>query len=172
VLKLLIHRDKIREKVKELAEEISKDYKGKNPVFVGILNGSIVFLADLIRELKVPVEIDFLKVRSYVGTESRDLEMKLDVEDIEGRDIVLVEDIVDTGNTIDFLIKRLSKKKPNSIKVCALLDKPAKREVDVNVDYIGFTIPDLFVVGYGLDFNGRYRELPDIHFINQKSQKS
>ncbi len=167
-LEPLIHRDEIRKRVKEIAEMISKDYEGKTPLLIGVLNGSFIFLADLIRELSIPVEVDFVKVRSYVGTESSTLELKLDLErDIEGLDVILVEDIVDTGNTVDFLIKRMSSKNPNSIRVCALLDKPERRKVDVKVDYVGFTIPDVFVVGYGLDVDGRYRELPDIYYVKQ-----
>jgi len=167
-LEPLIHRDGIRKRVKEIAEEISRDYEGRTPLLIGVLNGSFIFLADLIRELSIPVVVDFVKVRSYVGTESSTLELKLDLErDIEGLDVILVEDIVDTGKTVDFLIRRMSSKNPNSIKVCALLDKPERRKVDVKVDYVGFTIPDVFVVGYGLDVDGRYRELPDIYYVKQ-----
>jgi len=167
-LEPLIHRDEIRKRVKEIAEEISRDYEGRTPLLIGVLNGSFIFLADLIRELSIPVVVDFVKVRSYVGTESSTLELKLDLErDIEGLDVILVEDIVDTGKTVDFLIRRMSSKNPNSIKVCALLDKPERRKVDVKVDYVGFTIPDVFVVGYGLDVDGRYRELPDIYYVKQ-----
>jgi hypoxanthine phosphoribosyltransferase len=171
-LELLIHRDEIKRKVREIADKISRDYKNKNPILVGVLKGSIVFLSDLMRELKIPVEIDFVKVKSYVGMKSDKIEVKLDVENVEGRDIILVEDIVDTGNTVDFLLRRISLKNPNSIKVCSLLDKPERREVDVKVDYVGFTVPDVFVVGYGLDVNNRYRELPDIYYIKQTTQKS
>lgn len=167
-LEPLIHRDEIRKRVKEIAEEISRDYEGRTPLLIGVLNGSFIFLADLVRELSIPVVVDFVKVRSYVGTESSTLELKLDLErDIEGMDVILVEDIVDTGKTVDFLIRRMSSKNPNSIKVCALLDKPERRKVDVKVDYVGFTIPDVFVVGYGLDVDGRYRELPDIYYVKQ-----
>jgi len=165
-LKVLIGRDKIRKKVKEIAEKINRDYEGKTPLLIGILNGSIVFLSDLIRELKIPVEIDFVKIKSYAGMESGEPEIKLDVErNIEGRDVIIVEDIIDTGATLDFLKNRLLKRKPASLKICALLDKPERRKVDIAADYVGFTIPDVFVVGYGLDVDGRFRELPDIRYV-------
>lgn len=165
-LKVLIGRDEIRKKVKELAEKISKDYEGKIPVLVGILDGSIVFLSDLIRELKIPVEIDFVKIKSYTGMESGEPEIKLDIErDIEGRDVIIIEDIIDTGATLNFLKNRLLKRRPASLKICAFLDKPERRKVDIIADYVGFEIPDVFVVGYGLDVDGRFRELPDIHYV-------
>jgi len=169
-LELLISKEEIENKVKELAKQISEDYQGKKPLLVGILNGAIIFLADLIRELKIPVEIDFIKVRSYAGTNSTGtVEVKLDVEgDIRDKDVIIVEDIIDTGVTMDFLLKMLKARKPRSLVVCALLDKPERRVVDIRADYVGFTIPDYFVVGYGLDFNGQYRELPAVYRIVRK----
>ncbi|AEA47107.1 hypoxanthine phosphoribosyltransferase [Archaeoglobus veneficus SNP6] len=170
-LELLIGGEEIRGRVKELAEQISKDYRDRigdeTPLLIGILNGAFIFLADLIRELSIPVEVDFVKLKSYVGTNSTGtVEVKLDVErEIEGRDVIVVEDIIDTGITMEFFLNRLKKKKPKSIAVCTLLDKPERRIVDVKPDYVGFTIPDYFVVGYGLDFNGRYRELPAIYRV-------
>jgi len=166
-LELLISREEIANKVRELAEKINKDYEGKTPLLVGILNGAFVFLADLVRELRIPVEVDFVKLKSYAGTDTTGaVEVKLDLErDVEGRDIIIVEDIIDTGLTMDFLLKRLKARKPKSLAVCALLDKPSRRMVNVKVDYVGFEIPDYFVVGYGLDFNGRYRELPAVYRI-------
>lgn len=165
-LKVLIGREEIRKRVKELAEEISRDYEGKEPILVGILNGAIIFLSDLIRELKVPIEIDFVKIKSYVGMEGQEPEVKLDVErDIEGKHLLIVEDIIDTGVTIYYLKQMLMPRKPASLKICALLDKPERRKVDIKADYVGFSIPDKFVVGYGLDINERFRELPDIYYV-------
>ncbi|HID42671.1 MAG TPA: hypoxanthine phosphoribosyltransferase [Archaeoglobaceae archaeon] len=165
-LKVLINRDEIKKKVKEIAEGINRDYKNKNPILIGILDGSIVFLSDLIRELEISIEIDFVKIKSYAGMESREPEIKLDIErNIEGRDVIIVEDIIDTGVTLNFLKNILLPRKPASLKICALLDKPERRKVDISADYVGFTIPDVFVVGYGLDVDGKYRELPDIHYV-------
>ncbi len=164
-LEVLISREEIEKRVKELAEEISKDYSREDPLMLGILNGAFVFMADLIREMKVPVEVDFLRVKSYCGTSAGELEVIMDVPDVKGKDVIIVEDIIDTGLTMDFLLKRVKKKGAKSVKVCALLDKPSKRVVDVKPDYVGFTIPDYFVVGYGLDYNGRYRELPEIYKV-------
>ncbi len=169
-LEPIISKEEIESKVREIAERISEDYRGKNPILVGVLNGALIFLADLVRELKIPVEIDFMKVKSYAGTNSTgNIEVKLDMErDIRGRDVIIVEDIIDTGITINFLMKKLKARKPESLAVCVLLDKPERRVADVKADYVGFTIPDYFVVGYGLDFNGQYRELPAIYRIVEK----
>ncbi len=168
-LKLLIGKDEISKKVKELADKINNDYKDKNPILVGVLNGSFVFLADLVRELKIPVEIDFVKVRSYVGTESSgEIKMLLDLErDVKNRDVLIVEDIVDTGLTLNYLVKHLKNKGARSVRICALLDKPERRRVDVKIDYLGFKIPNVFVVGYGLDMDEKFRELPEIYCIEK-----
>jgi len=169
-LKLLINKEEIKNKVKELAEKINKDYKEKEPILIGILNGCFVFMADLVRELKIPVEIDFVKIRSYAGTETTGkIEMKLDIErDIRNKDVIIIEDIVDTGLTLNYLVKYLKRKGAKSIKICALLDKPKRRRVDIKIDYLGFKIPNLFVVGYGLDVDERFRELPEIYYIEQE----
>ena len=166
-LEVLIGREEIRKRVKELAEEISKDYEGcERPLMVGILNGAFIFMADLVREMKIPVEIEFMRVKSYSGSDTTGkVEVLMDVNNVEGRKVVVVEDIVDTGITLSSIVRRIREKGAESVRVCALLDKPSRRVVDVKADYVGFTIPDYFVVGYGLDYNGRYRELPEIYRI-------
>jgi hypoxanthine phosphoribosyltransferase len=163
---ILIHGDEIRRRVAELGEQISRDYAGKVPVLVTILRGGVLFLADLMRTLRVDHEIDFMSVSSYGFAETRtsgvvrilaDLNMN-----IEGRDVLIVEDIVDTGLTLSYIRENLETRQPASLRICALLDKKARRVKDVKVDYVGFEIPDRFVIGYGLDFAERYRNLPHI----------
>jgi len=164
VERILVPAADIAERVKALGAQISKDYQGQEILVVGILKGSTIFLADLVRQIDLPLAIDFVAISSYGNATSssgvvrilKDLE-----ESIEGRHILVVEDIIDTGLTLNYLLKNLQSRKPASVKVCALLDKPSRRKVDVSIDYLGFTIPDEFVVGYGLDFNERYRNLPD-----------
>jgi hypoxanthine phosphoribosyltransferase len=165
---ILFTEEDLRACVRRVAGEIARDYAGKEPIVVGILRGSFVFLADLARELGklgLPIRLEFLSVSSYGGgTESSGVvTLKLDIsENITGRDVILVEDMLDTGNTLSYLIPYLRKRKPASVKLCVLLDKPARRLKDVETHYLGFTVPDEFVVGYGLDFNQRYRNLPYI----------
>ncbi|MBI5681559.1 MAG: hypoxanthine phosphoribosyltransferase [Deltaproteobacteria bacterium] len=167
-LKSIISHTKIRQAVQKLASEIRKDYSDKNPVLIGILKGSFVFLSDIARELNIPLKIDFIRAASYGSKDYSGgaVEMIKDIEMyVEGKDVLIVEDIVDTGLTIHFVINHLKEKMPASIKICSLLDKPSKRKVDVRVDYKGFTLDkDIgFVVGYGLDFNEEYRYLKDIY---------
>lgn len=167
--RLLFFRDTISKRVEELANLISEDYSRSDLILIGILKGAFVFLADLIRFLKVPVQIDFIHLASYgEGTESsghvriiKDIEMP-----IKGKDVLVVEDIVDTGITLSFLMDKLRGQRPRSLKCCTLIDKKERREVDLEVDYIGFSLDKGFVVGYGLDANERYRYLPDIYVIN------
>lgn len=166
-IKVLISEEEIRNRVAELGREIAGDYAGKSLLLVGILKGSTVFLADLLRAIDLIVDYDFVAISSYgnATTSSGAICMLKDVTtDVEGRDILIVEDIVDTGWTLrmSYLAENLTAKKAASVKVCALLDKPDRRKVDVRVDYCGFRIQDEFVVGYGLDFQGRYRNLPYI----------
>lgn len=168
--KPLIHRNKIATTVQDLAKRISQDYKGKDLVLVCVLKGAFVFLSDLMRCLDIPVEIDFVRLASYGSgrISSRNVRITKDIEaSIQGRDVLIVEDIVDTGWTLAYLMERLSARGPRSVKVCALLDKEARREVDVPIDYVGFGIEDLFVVGYGLDFDEKFRSLPDICYIEE-----
>jgi hypoxanthine phosphoribosyltransferase len=165
----LIPQDKIRQAVAKLAAEIRRDYQGKQPLLIGILKGSFVFMADLVRELGLPVEVDFVKLSSYgSGTETSG---KVKVVQglktpIKGRDVLVVEDIVDTGLTVSFLMDYLRNKKPASLRLCALTDKPSRHEVPVTIDYLGFTVPDKFIVGYGIDWNEKFRHLRDICCID------
>ena len=167
-LKLLISRDQIDEAVTRLACEINSDYQGKEPLLIGVLKGSFVFMADLVRQLDLPLEIEFIKLSSYGA--ARESSGKVRVVQglqtpIKGRDVLLVEDIVDTGITTSFLLGYLRRKKPASLKVCALTDKPSRRRVPVPIDYLGFTVPDEFIVGYGLDCDEKFRNLPHIYAI-------
>ena len=167
--KVLITQDEIKQAVARLAAEIRQDYKGKEPLLVGILKGSFVFMADLIRQLELPVEVDFIKLSSYGA--GRETSGKVKVVQglktpIKGKDVLVVEDIVDTGLTISFLLDYLRKKKPASLRLCALTDKPSRRQVPVTIDYLGFAVPDRFIVGYGIDWNEKFRYLPDICFID------
>ena len=163
IVEVLISREKVEERIKELAKEIEKDYAGKELVCVGLLKGSVMFMADLIKAVDLDLRIDFMKVSSYgSGTNSTGVVKILkDVDvDLAGKDVLIVEDIIDTGLTILNVKDFLSKKNPNSVKVCTLLDKPSRRVVEVKGEYVGFEIPDEFVVGYGLDFDEKYRNLP------------
>ena len=168
--KVIITREEIAEKVAELAAEIRKDYQGKNPLLIGILKGSFVFLSDLVRVMNIPVEIDFIRVSSYgTGKESSGkIKLVKDVETpIKGRHVLVVEDIVDRGLTVRFLLDYLSFRNPASLKLCALFDKPSRRKVEVPIDYVGFTVPNAFVVGYGLDFDEGFRYLPDLCIMEE-----
>ena len=161
---LLIGEWQIAHRVKELADRIEEDYRGQDLVVVALLNGTIMFLADLIRQIGMPMHLDFIGVSSYgSGTESRELIYTKDLRlEVKGRDVLLVDDILDTGRTLKDVTGRLEKLKPRSIRACVLLDKSDRRTEDVQADYVGFEVPDLFVVGYGLDFAERYRNLPFI----------
>ncbi|MDB6058471.1 MAG: hypoxanthine phosphoribosyltransferase [Verrucomicrobiales bacterium] len=170
--KVLISESEIARRVTELALEIEKEYSGRDLVVVALLNGTVLFLADLIRQLSLPLRLDFIGVSSYgAGTESGNLvftkELRLDVK---GRDVLLVDDILDTGRTLTRVKAKLKKLKPRRIKICVLLDKPSRREESVTPDYVGFTIPNEFVVGYGLDFAERYRNLPYIGVLRQHNK--
>ena len=163
IVEVLISREKVEERIKELAKEIEKDYAGKELVCVGLLKGSVMFMADLIKAVDLDLRIDFMKVSSYgSGTNSTGVVKILkDVDvDLAGKDVLIVEDIIDTGLTIVNVKDFLSKKNPNSVKVCTLLDKPSRRLVEVKGEYVGFEIPDEFVVGYGLDLDEKYRNIP------------
>jgi len=170
VAEILIPTDALQARVQALGEEISIAYQGRTPLLLAVLKGSVVFLADLMRAITVPHAIDFMAVSSYgAATESsgvvrilKDLD-----EPIEGKDILIVEDIIDSGNTLAYLRSLLLARNPASLRIVTLLSKPARREVDVLVDWIGFDIPDKFVVGYGLDYNERYRDLPYIGVLEK-----
>jgi hypoxanthine phosphoribosyltransferase len=167
-LKVLITRQEIDKAVARLAAEISRDYAGKKPLFIGVLKGSFVFMADLIRQLDLPVEIDFIRLSSYGA--ARETSGKVRVVQgiktaIKGRDVLVIEDIVDSGITISFLLDYLSKKEPASLRLCALTNKPSRRMVPVSIDYLGFIVPSKFIVGYGLDINQQFRHLPNIYSV-------
>jgi len=167
-LKILIRRDEIAKAVDRLASEIKKDYQGKQLLLIGVLKGSFMFMADLIRQLDLPLELDFIGLSSYGA--ARDSSGRVRVvqgvkTSIKGRDILVIEDIVDTGITISFLLDYLKKKQPASLKLCTLTDKPSRRRVPVSIDYLGFTVPNKFIVGYGLDCDQRFRNLPDIYAL-------
>lgn len=168
--KILLTEDQIAAKVSELGEKITHDYAGKKLLMICTLRGSVLFFADLIRHIKVPCQLDFISASSY-GNETIStgkLNIKKDIEtNIENLDVILVEDIVDTGITISALYENLKKRNPASLKVCAVFNKPSRRVCDVRVDYFGFEIPDEFVVGYGLDFAQDYRELPYLATLTQ-----
>jgi hypoxanthine phosphoribosyltransferase len=167
-LKMLISRNEIAKAVDRLASEIKRDYQGKQPLLIGVLKGSFMFMADLIRQLDLPLELDFVRLSSYGA--ARESSGKVRVVQglrtpIKDRDVLVIEDIVDTGITTSFLLDYLRKKKPASLKLCALTDKPSRHRVSVSIDYLGFTVPDKFIVGYGLDCDQRFRNLPDIYAL-------
>ena len=162
-IETLISEEKLAARVAELGKQIEKDYQGKDLVCVGLLKGSVVFMTDLIKTINLDLKIDFMKVSSYGnGTDSTGIvKMLKDVdEEVTGKDVLLIEDIVDTGLTLANVKEFMWKKKPNSIKICTLLDKPSRRKADVKAEYVGFEIPDAFVIGYGLDYAEHYRNLP------------
>jgi hypoxanthine phosphoribosyltransferase len=167
-IKVLIDEKKLQERIQEIAKQMEDEYKGKELTLICILKGSIFFTVDLAKNINGDVKLEFIRVSSYNdGTESSgEIKMKLDLKDsIQGKDVIVIEDIIDTGRTLAYLIEYLKMKKPNSVKLCALLDKPDRRVQQVNVDYTGFQIPDKFVVGYGLDWDEKYRNLPYIGYI-------
>ncbi|MDI9472973.1 MAG: hypoxanthine phosphoribosyltransferase [Bacillota bacterium] len=174
MMKVLISEEQIRKRIGELAEEIRSDYEGKRPLFIGVLKGSFVFLGDLIREMDIDLEVDFMSTSSYGDATTTSgvvrLTKDLDVA-IEGRDVIIVEDIVDTGLTLRYLCNLLRQRLPSSLAVCTLLDKSARREVDVQIDYCGFDIEDGFVVGYGIDYAQNYRQLPLIAIIEEEEHE-
>jgi hypoxanthine phosphoribosyltransferase len=173
VERILITEAQIARRIKSLARDIERDFRGRETVVISLLNGTVMFLADLIRHLNLPLRLDFMGVSSYgLGTESGDLiftkELRLDVR---GRDVLLVDDILDTGKTMSRVLPKVRALKPRRIKICVLLDKPDRRVEKVRADYVGFKIPDLFVVGYGLDFAERYRNLPFVGVLHPRIYK-
>ena len=166
--RVLITADEIEEKVAEVGKKISEDYAGKNPIFVGVLKGCFIFMADLMRHVSIPCTMDFMSVSSYSGTSSTGaVKINKDLnQDIEGRHLILVEDILDSGVTLNYLKTYLQVRKPASVHIVTLMDKPAHRKAPVYADYACFDVPDAFVVGYGLDYNERYRNLPYIGILS------
>ncbi len=173
IKEVLLSEEQIQARVKELAAQLSREYAGKDPVFVGVLKGVVVFFADMIRKIDIPCQIDFMWISSYgSGTNSGAMSVKRDVSaDLKGRHVVILEDIFDTGNSLDFTYKHLLAKEPASLKICTLLDKPERRNpaVTLQPDYTGFVIPNEFVVGYGLDFNEHYRNLPYVGVLKPEA---
>ena len=164
ILKVLITEEQIKNRIKELGKVLSEEYADKDPVVVGVLKGVVVFYADMIRQITVPCQMDFMWISSYSGTTTTNtMQVKRDVSvDIKGRHVLVLEDIFDTGNSLDFTYNHLLAKEPASLKICTLLDKPSRRRegITLKADYVGFEVPNEFVVGYGLDFNEHYRNLP------------
>ncbi len=170
---LMISAEEINSKVKEVAKRISEDYKGESIVVIGVLTGAFIFTSDLVRELDVDVEtLDFIQVSSYSGDKSTgNFVFKKDISfDISGKNILLVEDIIDTGRTLKKLCEMLSMRNPKSIKICTAFDKPSRRVTDLVPDYNCFTIPDEFIVGYGLDYDGKYRQFKDVKIVRIKDE--
>ena len=164
IAKILITEEQLRTRIAQLGQELTAEYEGKFPLIVGVLKGVVVFYADMVRQIKVPCQMDFMWISSYAGTDSTgQMVVKRDVsQDIEGRHVLILEDIYDTGNSLDFTYRHLLSKNPASLKICTLLDKPERRKPGITLkpDYVGFTVPNEFVVGYGLDYNEEYRNLP------------
>ncbi len=169
--RVLVSEEEIRQAVAQVAADISRDYAGKTPLFVCILKGSVFFYADLLRALTIPAELDFMSISSYGNSTRTSGEVKM-IKDldhsIEGKDVIIVEDIVDSGNTLSYLKALLLSRKPSSVKICTLLDKPERRVTDVVADYSGLRIPDEFVVGYGLDYAERYRNEKEIYILRRE----
>jgi hypoxanthine phosphoribosyltransferase len=171
VAEVLIDEERLQARIAELGEEISNDYAGRAPLLIGVLKGAVFFMSDLMRQLSVPCEIDFMAVSSYGATTDtsgvvrilKDLDL-----DIEGRDVLVVEDIIDSGLTLNYLMRNLESRKPATLEICALLTKPDRREIDVPVRYVGFDIPNRFVIGYGLDFAERYRNLRYVGVLDEE----
>lgn len=169
IAEVLVSEEAIRAKVHALGQRISQDYEGQELLLIGLLRGAIVFLSDLMRDIQIPVRLDFIGISSYgVSTDSGAVRLVMDLEtDIAGRHVLVVEDIVDTGKTLSYLVENLKARQPASLRICALLDKPGRRQVPITVDYVGFEIPDKFVVGYGLDFAEGYRNLPFVGVLKE-----
>jgi hypoxanthine phosphoribosyltransferase len=171
VEEVLISREEITKRIKELGKQISEDYKDKDLMLIGVLKGSVPFMADLLKEISIYCTMDFMAVSSY-GSSTKSSGVVRILKDldssIENKDILIVEDIIDTGHTLKYLIENLRSRNPKSIKVSCLLDKPDRREVELDIDYVGFKIPDAFVIGYGLDYAERYRNLPFIGVLKRE----
>jgi hypoxanthine phosphoribosyltransferase len=174
IKRVLITEEQILEKVKELGSVISKDYEGKDLLIVGILKGSVIFASELIKNITIPCEIDFMAVSSYGNSTETSGVVRIlkDLEhSIEGKDIIIVEDIIDSGVTLDYLLKYLTARKANSVEIVTLLTKPSRRKIDINVKYCGFEVPDEFLVGYGLDYAEKYRNLPYVGILKEEVYK-
>lgn len=173
ILKVLITEEQIRQRIQELGEELTRDYRDKDPIIVGVLKGVVVFYADMIRQIKAPCQMDFMWISSYEGaTSTGNMVVKRDIgSDIKGRHVLILEDIYDTGSSLDFTYRHLLSKEPASLKICTFLDKPERRKPGITLkpDYVGYTVPNEFVVGYGLDYNEHYRNLPYIGVLKPEA---
>ena len=171
--RVLITEEQLKARIRELGEELTREYADKDPIVVGVLKGVVVFYADMVRELKVPCQMDFMWISSYAGTSTTgNMIVRKDVSaDIKGRHVLILEDIFDTGNSLDFVVDHLQSKEPASLKICTLLDKPERRKAGITLrcDWTGFVIPNEFVVGYGLDFNEHYRNLPYVGVLKPEA---
>lgn len=171
IKEVLVSEEDIRSKVKELGKQITEDYKGEDLLLVGILKGAVIFMSELAQNIKFPVEMDFMAVSSYgkssVSTGEVRIIKDLDFS-VENRNLLIIEDIIDTGYTLSYLIDNLKKRGAKSVKVCTLLDKPDRRKADIHVDYLGFIVPDEFIVGYGLDYSEQYRNLPYVAALREE----
>lgn len=169
IQEVLLSESAIQARIEELGKELTEEYRDKNPVVVGVLKGVAIFYADMIRHIKVPCQMDFMCISSYKGNQSSgNTNVRLDLAtDIKGRHVLILEDIYDTGNSLTYLVNYLKMKQPASIKICTLIDKPEGRRpgITLKADYVGFTVPNAFVVGYGLDYNERYRNLPYVGIL-------
>ena len=169
IQEVLISEEQLQNRICELARQLTEEYAGKDPVFVGVLKGVVLFFGDMVKRITIPCEIDFMWISSYAGANSSgNMVVKRDVSaDLKGRHVVILEDIFDTGNSLDFTYKHLLSKEPASLKICTLLDKPERRNpgITLKADYVGFEVPNAFVVGYGLDYNEHYRNLPYVGIL-------
>lgn len=171
IKEVLVSEEEIKLRVKELGQEITKDYEGKDLLLVGILKGAVIFMAELCKNIDLPILIDFMAVSSYGYSSESTGEVKINKDldfSVEGKDVLIVEDIIDTGFTLSYLTDNLKKRGANSVKIVTLLDKPDRRNVEVKVDYLGFSIPDEFIVGYGLDYAELYRNLPYVAALKEE----
>ena len=168
--RVLFTARQIQERVAELGRQISQDYKGKEPVLIGVLNGMVCFMADIMREITLPVEVEMMAISRYSGEEREGVQIVKDLShDIAGRDVILIEDIIDSGMTLYYLLRYIWSKQPKTVEVCTMLDKKVRRIVEVPVKYVGFEVPDEFVVGYGLDYMEKYRNLPFVGSVSQEA---
>ncbi len=173
IQEILLTEEQIQTRIRELGEVLTEDYRDKNPIILGVLKGVVVFYADMIRQIKIPCQMDFMCISSYEGTDSTGrVAVKMDLAtDIKDRHVLILEDIFDTGNSLSYIYNYLMEKEPASVKICTLLDKPERRkpEVTLKADYVGFTIPNAFVVGYGLDYDEYYRNLPYVGILKPEA---
>ena len=173
IQEILISQDQIEKRIDELGKILTEEYADKNPIVVGVLKGVVVFYADMIRRIQAPCQMDFMWISSYAGTESSgNMVVKRDISaDVKGRHVLILEDIFDTGNSLDFAYNHIMSKEPASLKICTLLDKPSRRKpgITLQADYVGFEIPNAFVVGYGLDYNEYYRNLPYVGILKPEA---